>query len=49
MLKKYYLGRFFWVPILYKWYQNTSGFEADKVRKNNTADQMMYVLCRDEM
>ena len=26
MLKKYYLGRFFWAPILVKWYQNTSGF-----------------------
>ena len=29
MLKKYYLGGFFWVPILHKQYQNTSGFAAE--------------------
>ena len=28
MLKKYYLGRFFWAPIPHKWYQNTSEFAA---------------------
>ena len=28
MLKKHYLGRFFWVPILHNWYQNMSGFAA---------------------
>ena len=26
MLKKYYLGRFFWAPIPVKRYQNLSGF-----------------------
>ena len=26
MLKKYYLGGFFWTPIPHKWYQNMSGF-----------------------
>ena len=26
MLKKYYLGGFFWAPIPVKWYQNNSGF-----------------------
>ena len=26
MLKKYYLGGFFWVPILVKQHQNMSGF-----------------------
>ena len=31
MLKKYYLGGFFWAPILLKWYQNMSGFTADIV------------------
>ena len=29
MLKKYYLGEFFWVPILHKRYQNMSGFAGD--------------------
>ena len=29
MLKKYYLGGFFWAPIPLKRYQNTSGFAAD--------------------
>ena len=28
MLKKYYLGRFFWVPIPVKRYQHTSGFAS---------------------
>ena len=28
MLKKYYLGRFFWAPIPHKRYQNTSEFAA---------------------
>ena len=28
MLKKYYLGGFFWAPIPHKRYQNTSGFAA---------------------
>ena len=26
MLKKYYLGAFFWAPIPHKWYQNISEF-----------------------
>ena len=29
MLKKYYLGGFFWVPIPIKQYQNMSGFTSD--------------------
>ena len=29
MLKKYYLGGFFWAPIPHKRYQNTSGFAGD--------------------
>ena len=37
MLKKYYLGGFFWAPIPVKQYQNTSGFagvyEADDPSK----------------
>ena len=28
MLKKYYLGEFFWAPIQVKWYQNTTGFTS---------------------
>ena len=31
MLKKYYLGGFFWAPILLKWYQNMSGFACVRV------------------
>ena len=31
MLKKYYLGGFFWAPIPHKRYQNTSGFAVEKV------------------
>ena len=29
MLKKYYLGGFFWAPIPFKRYQNTSGFTGE--------------------
>ena len=29
MLKKYYLGGFFWAPIPVKRYQNTSGFASE--------------------
>ena len=35
MLKKYYLSRFFWVPILHKRYQNTSGFAGACITKFN--------------
>ena len=31
MLKKYYLGGFFWVPIPHRWYQNMSEFAAGVV------------------
>ena len=30
MLKKYYLGGFFWAPIPVKRYQNTSGFAGER-------------------
>ena len=32
LLKKYYIGVFFWAPIPHKWYQNTSGFAGGKKR-----------------
>ena len=32
MLKKYYLGGFFWAPTLHKQYQNISGFTGDTCR-----------------
>ena len=34
MLKKYYLGGFFWAPIPVKQYQNTSGFAASESDMN---------------
>ena len=36
MLKKYYLGRFFWVPILVKWYQNMSGSPVLRVKNQQS-------------
>ena len=40
MLKKY-LGRFFWVPILVKWYQNTSGFPVGNMCQT---DRQLFIL-----
>ena len=38
MLKNYYLGGLFWVLILHKQYQNTSGFAGDAMIKIDTQD-----------
>ena len=42
MLKKYYLGGFFWAPIQVKWYQNTYGFAGDMI----SSQQITYVKKR---
>ena len=42
MLKKYYLGRFFWALIPVKWYQNMSGFASD--RKYQTGNIVLNLL-----
>ena len=45
MLKKYYLGGFFWTPIPHKWYQNMSGFAGvfcNLINKETLAQVFSY-------
>ena len=46
MLKKYYLGGFFWVPILHRRYQNMSEFAADVVGRWIIASRFELMVCK---
>ena len=48
MLKKYYVGEFFWAPIPHKQYQHTSGFPDDIQQSNYILFEQSIALLSDD-